>query len=84
VRPADGQWRKAARAGASALWPRGTGLSLHARVTDLDAQWRRRRPRTAGTSDASACARPGYGAADVESAQRDVTCGSAGCVNSFV
>jgi hypothetical protein len=37
VRRSDGQWRKAARAGASVLWPRGTGLNLHACVMDSSA-----------------------------------------------
>jgi hypothetical protein len=53
---ADGQWGMAVRPPASAHRPRGTGLALHASVMASSAQWRRRGPRTAGFSGASACA----------------------------
>jgi formylglycine-generating enzyme required for sulfatase activity len=77
VRPADGQWRKAARAGASVLWPRGTGLSFHACVMGprgtmaaarASDRWSLRR--------LGVRARTGYGATDMAGAQRDVARGS--------
>jgi hypothetical protein len=60
------RWRRAAEPTANGEWrfarrrvrtDHGTGLGLHASVTVSSAQWRRRGPRTAGFSGASACAR---------------------------
>jgi hypothetical protein len=54
---ADDQWKMAVRPPTSAQRPRGTGLSSLRASLALDAQWRQRQPRTAGSSSASACAR---------------------------
>jgi surface antigen len=80
---ADGQWGMAVRPPASAHRPCGTGLGLHASVTASSAQCRRRGPRTAGLSSASACAREPGTARLTWRRAGDVVRGSAGIQTQF-
>jgi hypothetical protein len=74
----------AVRPPTSARRPRGTGLGLHASVTTSSAQCHQRRPRTAGFSDASACAHEPGTARPTWRRAGDVMRGSTSIQDSFV